>query len=299
VRARAPGKVVLSGAYAVLYGAPAVVSAVSRYAIANAARPADFVTPEVRSALGEAPAPWFDASALRGARGKLGLGSSAAILVACLAAQALAARSPGDDESLARAVLERALAAHRSAQGGGSGVDVATSVWGRTLIARRSGDALATERVALPTGLVWEVWAGGAPASTAAFVGRVAELARREAKLFAGLMDPLCEQAEAAANAFRVGNERELLARLRAQRAGLEALGRAAEIPIVTPEVAELAELAEQDGAVVLPSGAGGGDVEIYAGTAPPSSALAARRAALGHERLELELDARGVHALD
>ena len=40
-RARAPGKVVLSGAYAVLAGAPAIVSAVSRYVTADTSRPAD------------------------------------------------------------------------------------------------------------------------------------------------------------------------------------------------------------------------------------------------------------------
>ena len=43
-RARAPGKIVLSGAYAVLAGAPAIVSAVSRYVTADSERPATFVT---------------------------------------------------------------------------------------------------------------------------------------------------------------------------------------------------------------------------------------------------------------
>ena len=38
--ARAPGKVVLTGAYAVLHGAPALVAAVSRGAVANGARSA-------------------------------------------------------------------------------------------------------------------------------------------------------------------------------------------------------------------------------------------------------------------
>ena len=35
MRARAPGKLVLSGAYAVLEGAPALVAAVDRYAVAD------------------------------------------------------------------------------------------------------------------------------------------------------------------------------------------------------------------------------------------------------------------------
>ena len=61
MRARAPGKLVLSGAYAVLEGAPALVAAVDRYVVADTARAAELVTPEVRAAIGDAAAPWFDA----------------------------------------------------------------------------------------------------------------------------------------------------------------------------------------------------------------------------------------------
>ena len=86
MRARAPGKVVISGAYAVLEGAPAIVAAVDRYAVADTARAPDFVSDEVRVALGGRRAPLVDASALRADGRKLGLGSSAAILVASLAA---------------------------------------------------------------------------------------------------------------------------------------------------------------------------------------------------------------------
>src|SRR5579871_2078485 len=103
MRARAPGKLVLSGAYAVLEGAPCLVAAVDRYAVADAARPAPFVTDEVRAAVDAGvldAAPWFDASALRdrapdGTSRKLGLGSSAAILVASMAA-ALGDRYPDE-----------------------------------------------------------------------------------------------------------------------------------------------------------------------------------------------------------
>jgi hypothetical protein len=78
MRACAPGKLVLSGAYSVLEGAPAIVSAVDRYACCNSARPASLVTDEVRAALPSGNAPEFDAAALRADGRKLGLGSSRA-----------------------------------------------------------------------------------------------------------------------------------------------------------------------------------------------------------------------------
>ncbi len=106
-RARAPGKLVLSGAYAVLSGAPAIVAAVDRYVTADSARPASFLTPEVRAAIGDQPAPWFNADDLRENGEKLGLGSSAAILVASLAALELD-RTPGlSDAALSAAAALR------------------------------------------------------------------------------------------------------------------------------------------------------------------------------------------------
>ena len=91
MKAIAPGKLVLTGAYAVLDGAPAIVVAVDRHAVADASRTARSAAPEIRAALEGAPAPEVDVSALYDARGgKLGLGSSAAAVVAALAARALA-----------------------------------------------------------------------------------------------------------------------------------------------------------------------------------------------------------------
>ena len=58
----APGKLVLTGAYAVLEGAPAVSVAVSRGALVDSERIALAATIEVAAALGEgAPAPHADA----------------------------------------------------------------------------------------------------------------------------------------------------------------------------------------------------------------------------------------------
>jgi len=295
VKARAPGKVVISGAYAVLYGAPALVSAVDRYVLVDSERPAELVTPEVRAALGAAPAPWFDSSALRGARGKLGLGSSAAIVVASLYALACAGGRTESPE-LAREILRAALIAHRSAQAGGSGIDVAVSTLGGTLLARRRGEELELEPVSLPERLVFEVWAGGEPASTSELTASVARLAREAPTRFDSVMAPLRSAAESAAQAARSADAESLVAALALQSEGLAKLGDCAGVPIVTREVADLFQAARSEAAVVLPSGAGGGDIALFVGERAPSLALCKLRSELGHERIPLSLGARGVH---
>ena len=50
MKVRVPGKLVLSGAYVILDGAPAVVTAVDRYAVADDSRPAPSLSNELRAA---------------------------------------------------------------------------------------------------------------------------------------------------------------------------------------------------------------------------------------------------------
>lgn len=298
--ARAPGKMVLSGAYAVLSGAPALVAAVDRYVLADSSRPSVFEAPEVRAAIGPgAAAPWFDASALREKGQKLGLGSSAAIVVASLAALELD-RAPGlTDAELCARVYEPALRAHRAAQGGGSGVDVASSAHGGLVAARRSVDGtLTVEPCALPAGLVFEVWAHSAAASTAEFLAKIRALAARDPALHAARIEAQASAADAALAAVRQHDAPSFIAAIARQFAALGALGEAAGIPVVTPEHAELGALALAAGAAFLPAGAGGGDVAYFVGLAAPAAEFGVRARALGLLRLDLALGARGVHAV-
>lgn len=296
--ARAPGKVVLSGAYAVLEGAPAIVSAIDRYAVADSSRHGDFVTPEVRAALGARPAPWFDASALRNGPKKLGLGSSAAILVASLAALELEARGQLEDAALASAVFEWALAAHFRAQGGGSGIDVAASAYGGTLVAARAGSSLAIQHSTLPADSVIEVWAAPQTASTAEMLAKVRSLAGRSPEQYRRLIGAQSSGAELAARALAEGDAQKLVEALARQHVALARLGEAAGAPIVLPDVTRLHSIAQQNGGVVLPSGAGGGDIEIYAGLSRPSAEVCSARDDLGHRPLAVHLGARGVHRI-
>lgn len=295
MRAKAPGKIVLSGAYAVLEGARAIVAAVDRYALADSSRPAPLLTPEVAAALGDrANAPWFDASALREGPRKLGLGSSAAILVASLGALALDEAPELEPGELARRVLGPALAAHRSAQGGGSGIDVAASVHGGVLIAERVGAELRLTPTALPADVRVHVLAADAPASTPALIRQVQALRARDAAGYHALMARQASASERAASAALDGDGAAFVAALAEQGEALAALGAAAGAGIVTDDVARLAAAARIVGAAALPAGAGGGDIALWVTHAslvepPPSDAL---------RPIALELGARGLSAI-
>jgi phosphomevalonate kinase len=294
MRACAPGKLVLSGAYSVLEGAPAIVTAVDRYVCADSSRPARIVTPEVRAALPEAEVPDFDASALRDDGRKLGLGSSAAILVASLAAADT--RHFDADHELRQAIFMSALAAHRQAQGGGSGIDVAASTWGGTQIARLSSTGgLELEPARLPPELVVEAWASQVSASTHELLGSVARWRERSPDEYVALMGVLRSAAERAAAALRSGQTPDLITELTQQRLGFSALGRAAGVAIVTPEVERLALATGPRAAAVLPSGAGGGDIVLWLADRASPPGFRDLAASLGHHQLSLSLHARGV----
>ncbi|WP_438021227.1 hypothetical protein WMF18_20070 [Sorangium sp. So ce315] len=316
---RAPGKLVLSGAYAVLEGAPALVAAVDRYVLADPARPAPLVTDEVQAAIDAGAldrAVWFDASALRAsapagapaaASRKLGLGSSAAILVATLAARAAAAATTRTTAAAAvgqpapawdaRALFLDALAAHRRAQGGGSGVDVAASVQGGVLCCRLGpGGALDVAPHALPGELAVEVFASDAAARTSDMLERVRALAARDPAAHRALLGAAAEGATAAVAA---ADARALVAALDRQVDALAELGDRAGAPIVTPALRRLRPAAAAEGASLAPSGAGGGDVSIFVGAAPPSAAFLEAARAAGLERVPMSLGAPGVHVLD
>lgn len=295
MKAFAPGKLVLTGAYAVLEGAPCIVVATSRGVVADTSRPASFTTPEVAAALGSAPAPEVDASALFVDSRKLGLGASAAILVASLAArEAEAGRNVGDDDVRAT-IFARAREAHAQAQSGGSGVDVAASVFGGAL--RYTMGALPM-RVALPRGTHVSVFACGNSARTSDLRGKVDALAVSSPALHRTCMDALQALAREASAAIDAGSLDRFVDVVRRTSSALARLGDAAGAPIVPAELRELSELAAREGAAFCVSGAGGGDVAVFLGSAPPSTAFVTRASALGLLGLDLGLDEKGVRAL-
>lgn len=298
--ARAPGKLVLSGAYAVLEGAPALVAAVDRYAVADTSRPPVFVGNEVREALREgllAEAPYCDVSALftetaSGVSRKIGIGSSAAVLVASLAA-AGPFRDP-EGELLRDALFQAALRIHRAAQGGGSGVDVAASTFGGILAYRLAADgAPSFSPHALPPGVHVTVLMSHVSASTSALTREVKALAAREPRTYRRLLDAVADGAAAAATATEAGPFVDAIAR---QQAALDALGQAAGAAIYDDTTRRLYALARQEDLAFGPSGAGGGDVCLIFGDHSASDAFLAAAAAAQLAPLPLTLGAKGVH---
>lgn len=302
MKARAPGKVVISGAYAVLTGAPAIVTAVDRYASADTSQAAGFVTEEMRAAA-PGPYPSIDASELRHEGRKLGLGSSAALLVAALAS--IGSEDPSLP-STRRLLFERALHAHRKAQGGGSGVDVAASTFGGTLCCRLSQPLLPAaseafeapllvDTLTLPR-LALQIWASPSATSTSQYIRQVSAWRERAPGAFSALFGRLTNAAERAVSACTASDPGGFVRALDEQGLGLLELGEQSGCAIFLPELVPLAKLARAQGGCLLPAGAGGGDISLFAGLSDPSPELAQAMQRAGLSRLTLHLNAPGVH---
>jgi phosphomevalonate kinase len=308
--ASAPGKLVLCGEYAVLDGAPAISAAVDRRAVVTIrTADADVVVSRgfrdgrhrfaardgrVEWRSGDAALPLFEAcwaavpatgepvdvsldtTAFHAGDRKLGLGSSAALTVALVAALTTW-------QGRGRDVGPVAAAAHREFQGGaGSGVDVATSVAGGLIRFTTGGER---EPLAWPPGLEAAILWSGISASTRdrlARLERAGSLPSRPA---------LATAADAAAAAWTDGEAGAVIAATREFVVALRAFSDDHGLDVFAAGHAGLAELAEREGLVYKPCGAGGGDIGIVLGdTAERVAGFAETAAAAGFSQLPLEL---------
>ena len=295
--ARAPGKVVLTGAYAVLHGAPALVAAVSRGAVANGARTAP-PSREVEAALGPGMAPAVDVHELFEGDRKLGLGASAAALVATLGLLALERGDDVSQLSVKKEIFRVAREAHARAQSGGSGVDVAASVFGGTLAYTLAEGGPAIVPVDLP-GVSVSVYASGTFARTTELRGRVDAFADRSPAVHARLLASLGEASERAYAACRAVDRSAFLEAARAFAEVLGELGEASSAPIFGPHETALRGLAADRGHAFFPSGAGGGDVSVLLSPdGADTAAFDAEAHARGLTRLAISIDPHGVRAV-
>ncbi|HET6725551.1 MAG TPA: hypothetical protein VFH85_06060 [Gammaproteobacteria bacterium] len=330
----APGKLVLLGEYAVLEGAPAVVMAVNRrahvtlieqasgsYAVDarslgirdargrlaggrlewESVEPGDAAKLQLAGAVIAASAPegvGFRASLdtdeffHETGRVKLGLGSSAALTVALSGAlHALRGSEPP--------AVDRLIAMHRTMQGGrGSGVDIAASRTGGTLVYRIADDVPHVEDLEWPATLhVGCVWSGKS-ASTGDFLRRIGEWREGAPAQYAKAMDELKSCASAGAMAAQCGDADTTVEAAAAYAECLAEFGRASGANIISAEHVKIGEVAAQSGLVYKTCGAGGGDIGIALTTDPDRlSDFRARIEQTAFQWLDLTADARGLVA--
>lgn len=314
----APGKVLVCGEYAVLEGAPAVAMAVDRRATVHVG-PADgdkntlcapgyapgkfrfrysqehgfcwdrqhshalfeCVWRHFQPDLEKAVSVTLDTRALCDPETglKYGLGSSAALTTALVAA--LAAVSGREPE-----IEPVAFALHREFQGGtGSGVDIAASCRGGVISFDMAG-----ERTALswPDGVVYTIFWSGQPADTRHRLHRLAG-----AKCSPG-MRALVQASKAAAASFRDGDQ--VVHAIREYATVLRQFSDESGLGIYDGGHRAIADIAGDFAVAYKPSGAGGGDVGIAIAEDPQTlSQFVMRAADAGFRRLDIRIDTNGV----
>lgn len=286
VTATAPGKVMLSGEYAVLDGAPAIGMAVNRRASASVTRLAGdtstaiapgFSSTTARFRIDHGRVEWLhgktdfalldavlkaagsisEAVSIElltqdfvdaGSSAKLGIGSSAALTVALTAAM----HGVVDSDAIAHD-------AHRILQGGvGSGADIAFSYCGGVVEYRASNRQV--ERLQWPQGLAFRLLWSGMSTNTAK---QIEKYQASRAAVQAGALQIAAEQAAAA---WRSSDAQEVLSGILDYGRVLRRFDTKAQLGIFSPGHAALTDAASAAGLVYKPCGAGGGDTGILLG---------------------------------
>jgi len=324
IRSSSPGKLVVLGEYAVLSGAEALVLAVDRRCEVTLERSAaaqcviETCAPEwctcafaagERSGLAlvdtvlDTRAGPDRRTAFRAVldsrrffadgRRKLGIGSSAAVLVAFAGAM-----QAFDNQKIRRPDLDWLIRLHRHLQDGrGSGIDVAAALLGglHTFRLDRAGDA-AVGSVQLPNSVGFAGIFAGQSARTADFVGRFDDWRRREPDRAAPLLAELAAVSSAGCDAVRANDADGFLAAIGAYGVLLESLGIALDCDVLTREHRQIGALAQRFDVRYKTSGAGGGDLGIA--FSQDAAALAALRNAVtaqGFLWVEFGVDAHGL----
>jgi phosphomevalonate kinase len=343
----APGKVFVVGEYAVILGRPAVVAAVTRrLACRIRGRPgsgigslrrgdrawrlalweseiAD-VPPELRF-MAAAAAVAVRARGLRGLdidietesaidsrAAKAGLGGSAAVVAATVAAVHALDGDELSEATLASRLIEGVLA-HRLAQRGGSSADVVAATMGGLLWVegldgrewpRSVAECMAqisrsrpiqARRLTMPEGLALEVGATHRPAQSGPRAARFVWRAGGGDPVAQAWMDGMKAAVEEFAEGCGDGSPARLLAATRAGRRLLARLAPIAGIPIWTPELRLACRAVGGCGAVVKPSGAGGGDCVLAILDARFREGLREAWAQVGVEPLAVGIDPEGA----
>ena len=332
--ATAPGKLVITGEYAVLEGAPALVLAIDRLARVELDDAGDHVY--------EITAPGLGIQAARGQLDTAGrmswptLGTTVAgqlaLVSAVLETLATAGSPPtfrasldtvafyatadghaklglGSSAALTVALasvicaldrrdpptLATLIAAHRRAQDGrGSGLDIAASLLGGLLVYRLHDGLPQVTPATWPAGLAWCCVWSGKSASTRTYLDKLAAWRGRTPASYAAVMRDLGDCAAAAAGA---GDAATLLEAVAEYALALDRLGNASGLDIISTEHRALGALADRLGVTYKTCGAGGGDVGMALATdADRLQAFRLAAAEVGFTLLNLQPSIAGLH---
>ncbi len=290
MQVRVPGKVMLSGEYAVLFGGTAVLVPVPRYLTATVVEEPDLhkINPVISEALREpireiasqeADLPplhvhvdrsEFTHTGSDGVERKLGLGGSAAEAVAVIALRF--ERCGFDWTTIPKQIHTYANLAHQRAQGGlGSGADVAAIAYRQPIRFRRDEAQSHIEVIKMPAShlipkltLLWT----GKPANTrelvTSFQNWTASFPNSQA-----LIDILVIESNRLADEWFSTEYQPLFHALSQFGETLSSLSDLAELPWQLPVHKQLAEWAYELGGRAKPTGAGGGDMILLVGDLP------------------------------
>ncbi len=298
----APGKLFLSGEYAVLEGAAAVVTAVDARATAIVGDVPTHVSPVLQAVADMVSGEIFtdhppdvdvNSDVFFASGMKLGLGSSAAVCAAACGMLFEHAGLPivGNRDR----ILELASRAHFAAQGGrGSGADVAASVLGGTILFSAQG---ARSMLSEPGICAKVIWTGSA-SSTVDLLDRVQDFERSDRPGFRRRMDDLLDLAGELGNAYSLGEAKRIVDLTGEYGRAMKRLGQEAGASVVTSEHERVMTIAAALGGAAKPSGAGGGDCAVAVFAEPQEAALFENRCAkAGLRILDLRLHVEGLRA--
>jgi phosphomevalonate kinase len=290
-KVRIPGKVMLSGEYAVLYGGTAVLVPVPCHLeIKDISNPPEklytrvidiglkYNIPETADYELKRGLPHlqidhhgFYAKGVDGQSAKLGLGLSAAEAVGVVA---IRYERAGMVLSERKAEIARyALNIHSIAQSGlGSGADVTLCAYGEPIRFRSASDSVNVDLIrdchptnVVPITLAWT----GQPADTRGLVRRFQAWVEEGGNKTKKIISYLIEISNQLAKAWFVASNQDLFILLDEFDAVMEDIATRAQVPYKLPIHEELENWARSHGGYAKPTGAGGGDMILIIGDLP------------------------------
>jgi phosphomevalonate kinase len=199
---------------------------------------------------------------------KFGLGSSAALTVALLAALIKFGNQVFEIGKETDLLLKTALQTHRQAQGNlGSGIDITASVLGGILqyqiIDKEFSQVPFYDKLTIPDDLhILIIWTGSS-ASTKNFIQKIEEYRRKQSDDFDNIIKEMNKISTQGIEAIKLKDTSKYLEAVEKYYNEMKNLGLQSSTPIISKNHQENYEIVAHAGGVYKPSGAGGGDLGI------------------------------------